>query len=336
MVKIGINGFGRIGRLAFRIIQERILKGEDLEIVAINDPFINVEQAIYLLENDSIHPTINYNIVVENSHMFTIHNQSIHLFNERDPSKLNWGLKNAEYILECTGMFTTMEKASLHLQKGVKKIIISAPSTDVPMFVMGVNHTTYHGQTVVSNASCTTNCLSPLVKVIDEHYGIVEGLMTTVHSITSTQKTADSACSKNWRLGRNALNNIIPTSTGAAKAVTKIIPHLENKLTGMAFRVPTTNVSVVDLTVRLEKSTTYIELIDTLKTASNQDLKGILGVTDKMVVSSDFIGNPLSSVVDIHAGIALNDRFFKIVSWYDNEWGYSNRLVDLLCYVAQW
>lgn len=333
MVKVGINGFGRIGRLVFRTIEDRRLQGEDIEVVAINDPFSETKYMGYQLKYDSVHGKCNYDIS-ENNGNLVVNNQEIHHFAERDPLNINWGHHNVDCVVEATGVFTTMDGASKHLVGGAKKVIISAPSKDAPMFVMGVNNNKYNGEQVISNASCTTNCLAPLAKVIHDKFGIVEGLMTTVHATTSTQRTVDGPSAKDWRGGRSASANIIPSSTGAAKAVGKVIPELDGKLTGMAFRVPTIDVSVVDLTVRLENGASYNEIIEAIKESSENEMKGILGWTDEPLVSTDFEGDMRSSIVDVGAGIALNNNFVKLVSWYDNEWGYSNRLVDLLMYTS--
>lgn len=333
MVKVGINGFGRIGRLVFRCIEDRRLKGEDIEVVAINDPFSEIDYMGYQLKYDSVHGICKYNIDYEDGNLL-VNGRKIYRLSERDPSNLEWGSYNIDYVVESTGMFTTLEGAGLHLKGGASRVIISAPSSDAPMFVMGVNNESYNGEQIFSNASCTTNCLAPLAKVIHNNFGIVEGLMTTIHATTATQRTVDGPSAKDWRGGRSASVNIIPSSTGAAKAVGKVIPELEGKLTGMAFRVPTIDVSVVDLTVRLEKGASYDEIVEAIKKASENEMKGILGWTDEDLVSKDFEGDERSSIFDIKAGIALNDNFVKLVSWYDNEWGYSNRLVDLLMYTS--
>ena len=330
-VKIGINGFGRIGRLVLRIVEERRLNGEDIIVTAINDPFIDNDYMTYLLNNDTVHGHVNYDVFNNSEGTLSVNKNDIKKFSEREPSNIKWG--DVDVVVESTGVFTTLEKASLHLQGGAKKVIISAPSADAPMYVMGVNHSEYNNETVVSNASCTTNCLAPLAKVINDKYGIVEGLMTTVHSLTATQKTVDGPSGKDWRAGRAASYNIIPASTGAAKAVGKVIPELNGKLTGMAFRVPTADVSVVDLTVRLNQGVQMEDLIQTIKDASQNELKGILDWTEEPLVSSDFIGNANSSIVDVKACIQLNDNFVKLISWYDNEWGYSNRVVDLIKHI---
>merc|ERR1712088_126435 len=328
MSKIGINGFGRIGRL---VLRSAIAKGA--QVVAINDPFIPLDYMVYMFKYDSTHGRFTGEVKHDGEFLY-VNGTKIHVFGERDPSNINWAGAGAEYVVESTGVFTTTEKASAHAKNGAKKIIISAPSADVPMYVMGVNHEKYDpAQTVVSNASCTTNCLAPLAKVIHDNFGIVEGLMTTVHAVTATQKTVDGPSNKAWRDGRGAAQNIIPASTGAAKAVGKAIPELNGKLTGMAFRVPTPDVSVVDLTVRIQKEATYQEICNTIKEASEGSLKGILGYTDEDLVSSDFIGDVRSSIFDAKAGIQLSKTFVKLVSWYDNEMGYSNRVIDLISYM---
>lgn len=333
MVKVGINGFGRIGRLAFRAA----LDNPAVEVKGINDPFIDLDYMVYMLTYDSVHGKYTGEVSIDKeSNSLVVNGQAIKIFAEKDPSNINWASCGAEYVAECTGVFTTVDKASAHFKGGAKKVAISAPSADAPMFVMGVNNDKYNKEmTVVSNASCTTNCLAPLAKVINDKFGIVEGLMTTVHSTTATQKTVDGPSNKDWRGGRAAAANIIPSSTGAAKAVGKVIPELNGKLTGMAFRVPTIDVSVVDLTCRLEKSATYEEIKAAVKTASENELKGILGYTEDAVVSTDFIHDKRTSIFDADAGIALNGNFVKLVSWYDNEWGYSNKLIDLICHMAE-
>ncbi|KAM4808321.1 glyceraldehyde-3-phosphate dehydrogenase-like [Rhinophrynus dorsalis] len=330
MVNIGINGFGRIGRLVTRAAS---CSGK-VKIVAINDPFIDLNYMVYMFKYDSTHGSFKGTVKAENGKLI-INDQVISVFQERDPSNIKWGDAGAEYVVESTGVFTTVDKASLHLKGGAKRVIISAPSADAPMFVVGVNHEKYDNSLkVVSNASCTTNCLAPLAKVINDNFKIVEGLMTTVHSFTATQKTVDGPSGKLWRDGRGASQNIIPASTGAAKAVGKVIPELNGKLTGMAFRVPTPNVSVVDLTCRLEKPAKYDDIKAVIKAAADGPLKGILGYTEEQVVSCDFNGDERSSIFDAGAGIALNDHFVKLVSWYDNECGYSHRVVDLICHMA--
>lgn len=334
MVKVGINGFGRIGRLVFRSIEDRRLNGEDIKVVAINDPFSETNYMCYQLKYDSVHGKCNYEISENNDNLVVNGNEISH-FKERDPENIQWGDHDVDYVVESTGVFTTMEGASKHLVGGAKRVVISAPSKDAPMFVMGVNNDKYNGEQVLSNASCTTNCLAPLAKVLHSNFGIIEGLMTTVHATTSTQRTVDGPSAKDWRGGRSASANIIPSSTGAAKAVGKVIPELNGKLTGMAFRVPTIDVSVVDLTVRLEEGASYDEIINVIKKASEGEMKGILGWIDEPLVSTDFEGDNRSSIVDVTAGIAISDTFVKLVSWYDNEWGYSNRLVDLILYTSK-
>jgi len=323
---IGINGFGRIGRL---VLRAALKKG--LNVVAINDPFIPLDYMVYMFKYDSTHGQHKGDIKIEGGKL-VIDGNAITIFGERDPASIPWGSVGAEYVVESTGVFTTTEKASAHLTGGAKKVIISAPSADAPMFVMGVNQDSYSSDMkIVSNASCTTNCLAPLAKVINDNYGILEGLMTTVHATTATQKTVDGPSNKDWRGGRGAAQNIIPASTGAAKAVGKVIPELNGKLTGMAFRVPTPDVSVVDLTVRLQKEASYEEICAKLKEASESGpMAGILGYTDEMVVSTDFLGDDRSSIFDAKAGIQLSKTFVKLVSWYDNEFGYSTRVIDLI------
>lgn len=328
MSNIGINGFGRIGRLVLRASLEKGAK-----VVAINDPFIGIEYMVYLFKYDSTHGRFKGEVSVDGD-VLIVNGNKIKVFSERDPKAIQWGSAGADYVVESTGVFTTIEKASAHLEGGAKKVIISAPSADAPMFVVGVNLDAYNPSfKVVSNASCTTNCLAPLAKVIHDNFGIVEGLMTTVHATTATQKTVDGPSGKLWRDGRGAAQNIIPASTGAAKAVSKVIPELNGKLTGMAFRVPVANVSVVDLTVRLAKPASYEDIKNKVKEAAEGPLKGILGYTEDEVVSSDFIGDTHSSIFDAKAGISLNDQFVKLISWYDNEYGYSNRVVDLIKYM---
>jgi glyceraldehyde 3-phosphate dehydrogenase len=328
-VKIGINGFGRIGRLVFRASMKR----DNVEVVAIND-LLDVEHLAYMLEFDSVHGRYDGTVEVKNGHL-VVDGKTVRITAERDPKNLAWDAVGAEIVAECTGIFTTLEKAQYHIDGGAKKVVISAPSADAPMFVMGVNHNELKASdTIISNASCTTNCLAPLAKVLDDSFGIEEALMTTVHATTATQLTVDGPSKKDYRGGRSALINIIPGSTGAAKAVGKVIPKLNGKLTGMAFRVPTADVSVVDLTVRLKKDTSYEEIKKAFKTASEGSLKGVLGYTEEAVVSQDFVSDPRTSIFDAGAGIELNSRFFKIVSWYDNEFGYSNKLVDLAQHAA--
>ena len=329
MTKIGINGFGRIGRIAFRIAAQN----DNVEIVGIND-LLDVDHLAYLLKYDSVHGKFDGTVAVANGNL-VVNGKEIRVSAERNPEDLKWDAVGAEVIIDCTGIFTTLESAGAHIKAGAKKVVISAPSKDAPMFVMGVNHNEVKaGDTVVSNASCTTNCLAPLAKVIDDNLGIVEGLMTTVHAATSTQFTVDAPSRKNYRLGRSALNNIIPTSTGAAVAVTKVIPSLKGKLTGMAFRVPTADVSVVDLTVRTEKSATYEEVKELFKSAANGAYAGVIDYVDDAVVSQDFVSDPNTCNFDADAGIALNDNFFKLIAWYDNEYGYSSKLIDLAAHIA--
>ena len=329
VLKIGINGFGRIGRLAFRAISKRA----NVEVVGIND-LQDVEYIAYLLKYDSVHGTFPLDVKTENGHL-VVDGKTIRITAEKDPNNLKWNEVGADVVLECTGIFTTLEKAQAHLNAGAKKVVISAPSADAPMFVMGVNHKSVKPtDTIVSNASCTTNCLAPIAKVINDNFGLDEALMTTVHATTATQLTVDGPSKKDWRGGRSALINIIPSSTGAAKAVGKVIPELNGKLTGMAFRVPTADVSVVDLTVKTKKATSLKEINEAMKKASEGELKNILAYTDELVVSQDFVGCTNTSIYDAKAGIELNDHFFKVVSWYDNESGYSNKLVDLAQHVA--
>jgi glyceraldehyde 3-phosphate dehydrogenase len=330
--KIGINGFGRIGRLAFRAA----LENKEVKVMAINDPFIDLNYMIYMLKYDSVHGQLHGEISIdETNNLLVVNGQKIKVFSEKDPANINWASAEAEYILECTGVFTTINKASAHFKGGAKKVVISAPSSDAPMFVMGVNNIRYTKDlTIISNASCTTNCLAPLAKVINDTFGIEEGLMTTIHSTTASQKTVDGPSNKDWRGGRAAAVNIIPSSTGAAKAVGKIIPELNGKVTGMSFRVPTIDVSVIDFTVKLVKPTTYDEIKNTIKKASENELKGILGYTEDAVVSTDFIHDKRTSIFDATAGIMLSSKFVKLVAWYDNEWGYSNKLIDLALYIS--
>jgi len=327
-IKIGINGFGRIGRIAFRVAVTR----PNIQIVGIND-LLDVDHLAYLLKYDSVHGRFDGTVEVKNGNL-VVNGNEIRITAERNPEDLKWNEVGAEIVLDCTGIFTNLEGAQKHITAGAKKVAISAPSADAPMFVMGVNHKKITAKdTIVSNASCTTNCLAPLVKVIHDNFGVVEGLMTTVHATTATQLTVDGPSKKDWRGGRSALNNIIPSSTGAAKAVGKVIPELNGKLTGMSFRIPSADVSVVDLTVRTEKSATFEEVKAALKYASENELKGVLGYTDEAVVSQDFVSEPRTSIFDAGASIALNDNFFKLVSWYDNEFGYSTKLVDLATYI---
>jgi glyceraldehyde 3-phosphate dehydrogenase len=329
-VKIGINGFGRIGRLVFRAAMER----KDVEVVAIND-LMEVDYIAYQLRYDSVHGKFAGTIEVKDGHL-VVNGKTVRVTAEKDPTQLKWGEVGADYVVESTGLFLSKDKAEMHLKAGAKKVILSAPSKDdTPMFVMGVNHKSLtKAMDIVSNASCTTNCLAPIVKVLNDNFGIIEGLMTTVHATTATQKTVDGPSNKDWRGGRAALCNIIPSSTGAAKAVGVVIPAMKGKLTGMAFRVPTADVSAVDLTCRLEKGASYKQICEAMKAASEGELKGVLGYTDEEVVSQDFVHDARTSIFDAKAGISLNDNFVKVVSWYDNEWGYSNKVVDLICYMA--
>nr|BDI62033.1 glyceraldehyde-3-phosphate dehydrogenase [Trametes versicolor] len=330
-VNVGINGFGRIGRIVLR----NALQHGKINVVAVNDPFIDLEYMVYMFKYDSVHGRFKGHVEVKDGKLW-VEGKPITVFQEKDAANIPWGSAGADYIVESTGVFTTTEKASAHLKGGAKKVIISAPSADAPMFVCGVNLDSYDPKyTVISNASCTTNCLAPLAKVINDKFGIVEGLMTTVHATTATQRTVDGPSHKDWRGGRAVGNNIIPSSTGAAKAVGKVIPALNGKLTGLAFRVPTIDVSVVDLVVRLEKSASYEEIKAAVKEAAAGPLKGILEYTDEKVVSTDFTGSTSSSIFDAEAGIALNQNFVKLISWYDNEWGYSRRVCDLLAYAAE-
>ena len=329
-IRIGINGFGRIGRLVFR----SAMKQNDVTIVGIND-LLDVNHLAYLLKYDSVHGKYDGTVEVEGNNL-VVDGQTIRITAERDPAAIGWGTVDTDVVAECTGIFTTLEKAQLHVDGGAKKVVISAPSADAPMFVMGVNHNeATSDQTIVSNASCTTNCLAPIAKVLNDNFGIQEGLMTTVHATTATQFTVDGPSKKDFRGGRSSLVNIMPASTGAAKAVTKVIPALVGKLTGMAFRVPTANVSVVDLTVKLEKDTSYEEIKNVMRTHSESDLKNILGYTEEPVVSQDFVGDVRTSIFDAGAGMELNSKFFKIISWYDNECGYSNKLIDLAKHINQ-
>ncbi|ATG17367.1 TPA: glyceraldehyde-3-phosphate dehydrogenase [Providencia alcalifaciens] len=329
-IKVGINGFGRIGRIVFRAAQER----SDIEIVAIND-LLDAEYMAYMLKYDSTHGRFNGTVEVKDGHL-VVNGKKIRVTAEKDPANLKWNEVGVDVVAEATGIFLTDETARKHIQAGAKKVVLTGPSKDdTPMFVMGVNHKAYAGQEIVSNASCTTNCLAPLAKVINDKFGIVEGLMTTVHATTATQKTVDGPSHKDWRGGRGASQNIIPSSTGAAKAVGKVIPELNGKLTGMSFRVPTPNVSVVDLTARLAKPATYAQICDAIKEAAEGELKGVLGYTEDDVVSTDFNGEKLTSVFDAKAGIALNDNFVKLVSWYDNETGYSNKVLDLIAHISK-
>ncbi len=330
-VKVGINGFGRIGRLVFRAS----VKNPNIDVVGINDPFIDLEYMVYMLKYDTVHGVFDGDISVDGDKLI-VNGKAVSVYACMNPNEIPWKDCGADYIVESTGVFTTTDKASAHFEGGAKKVVISAPSADAPMFVMGVNQETYNSDMkVVSNASCTTNCLAPLAKVINDNFGIVEGLMTTVHATTATQKTVDGPSKKDWRGGRGAAFNIIPSSTGAAKAVGKVIPALNGKLTGMSFRVPTADVSVVDLTCRLEKPASYDEIKAAMKAASeSEQYKGIVGYTEDKVVSSDFITDPRTSIFDAGAGISLNDNFVKLVAWYDNEWGYSCKILDLISHMA--
>ncbi len=331
MVKVGINGFGRIGRLVLRAS----LTKDDVQVVAVNDPFVDPEYMVYMMKYDSAQGKFDGEVYAKDGKL-VVNGKEITVFACMDPADIPWKEAGAEYVVEATGAFTTTDKAKAHLNGGAKKVVISAPSADAPMFVMGVNQDKYtKDMTIVSNASCTTNCLAPLTKVIHDNFGIVEGLMTTVHSTTATQKTVDGPSKKDWRGGRAAAANIIPSSTGAAKAVGKVIPELNGKLTGMSFRVPTIDVSVVDLTCRLEKAATYEEIKAAVKAAAEGPMKGILGYTEDAVVSSDFLGDSRTSIFDAGAGISLNDHFVKLISWYDNEWGYSNKVVELMEHMAK-
>ncbi len=331
-IKVGINGFGRIGRLVFRAA---VAQPEKFEIVGINDPFIDVDYMVYMTKYDSMHGRFEGEVSSKDG-KFVVNGKEIKVYDKMNPAEIPWSECGADYVVESTGVFTTTEKASAHFTGGAKKVVISAPSADAPMFVMGVNQDKYtKDMKVVSNASCTTNCLAPLAKVINDNFGIVDGLMTTVHSTTATQKTVDGPSKKDWRGGRAAAGNIIPSSTGAAKAVGKVIPELNGKLTGMAFRVPTLDVSVVDLTVNLAKPASYDEICKAVKAAAEGPMKGILDYTEDQVVSSDFLTDPHTSIFDAKAGIALTDKFVKLVSWYDNEWGYSNKVLMLIGHMAE-
>ena len=325
-VKVGINGFGRIGSLAFSASFDK----EDVDVVAINDPFVSADYMVYMIKHDTVHGQFKGEVYEENG-CLVVNGKTIKVYNEKDPAQIPWGENGVEYVLECSGVFTTMDTANAHLQGGAKKVVISAPSKDAPMFVMGVNNETYTSDmTIVSNASCTTNCLAPLAKVVNDKFGIKDGLMTTVHATTATQKTVDGASKKDWRGGRAASANIIPSSTGAAKAVGKVIPELNGKLTGMSMRVPTLDVSVVDLTVNLEKPTTYEDIKAIMKKASQGKYKNIIGYTEEAVVSTDMIDEVCTCVFDANAGIMLNETFVKLIAWYDNEWGYSCKVLDLI------
>lgn len=330
MIKIGINGLGRIGRLMMRIAIER----DDVEVVAAND-LMDIEQIAYLIKYDSVHGRFNGSIEVDGSYL-VINNKRIFISNEKDPNNIPWGTNGVDVVAECTGLFKNREQNQAHINAGAKKVVISSPSDDVQMIVMGVNHEIITKDDVfISNASCTTNCLAPMAKILNDTYGIEEALMTTVHAATASQAVVDGASKKDFRGGRSALNNIIPASTGAARAVGKVIPELQGKLTGMSFRIPTPDVSVVDLTVKLKTPTTYEAIMQTFKEASENDYKGIIGFTDEDVVSQDFVSDERTSIIDSNAGIALNDTFFKIVSWYDNEYGYAAKMVDLMVYMSR-
>ena len=332
MIKLGINGFGRIGRMVFRAAVENF--SNDIQVVGIND-LLDADYLAYMLKYDSVHGIFNHDIKVEENYLI-VHGNKIQVFAEKDPKNITWGALGVDVVVESTGFFLTEELASAHLEAGAKKVIMSAPSKDAtPMFVYGVNHTTYAGQKIISNASCTTNCLAPISKVLHESFGIKRGLMTTVHAATATQKTVDGPSKKDWRGGRGILENIIPSSTGAAKAVGKVLPELNGKLTGMSMRVPTSDVSVVDLTVELEKPATYAEICEAMKKASEGELKGILGYTNEAVVSTDFRNDSRTSIFDEKAGIQLDPTFVKVVSWYDNEWGYSNKVCEMARVIAK-
>ncbi|KMZ72760.1 Glyceraldehyde-3-phosphate dehydrogenase (phosphorylating) [Zostera marina] len=332
-IRVGINGFGRIGRLVARVA----LQNDKIELVAINDPFVSAEYMTYMFKYDSTHGQWkNGEVKVQDDKTLLFADKPVSVFSCKNPEDIPWGEAGAEYVVESTGVFTDKDKAAAHMKGGAKKVVISAPSKDAPMFVMGVNEEEYKSElNIVSNASCTTNCLAPIAKVINDNFGILEGLMTTVHAVTATQKTVDGPSMKDWRGGRAAGFNIIPSSTGAAKAVGKVLPALNGKLTGMAFRIPTVDVSVVDLTVRLEKPASYEQIKAAIKAESEGKMKGILGYTEEDLVSTDFIGDNRSSIFDAKAGIALSDTFVKLVSWYDNEWGYSSRVIDLILHMSK-
>jgi len=330
-IQVGINGFGRIGRLVMRAS----LLNKEVSVVSINEPFMDLDYMVYMFKYDSTHGQFKGDVHGQDGKL-VIDGHHINISAEKDPAKIPWGKHGADYVVESTGVFTTKDKCQDHITGGAKKVIISAPSADAPMFVIGVNEKTYDPSiNILSNASCTTNCLAPLAKIIQDHFGIAEGLMTTIHATTATQKTVDGPSGKDWRAGRGAGQNIIPATTGAAKAVAKVIPSLEGKLTGMSFRVPIPDVSVVDLTCKLEKPAKYSQICKVIKEASEGEMKGIMGYTEDEVVSTDFLGDSRSSIFDAKAGIQLNDTFVKLVAWYDNEWGYSNRVVDLIVYVAK-
>ena len=328
-IKVGINGFGRIGRLVFRAAQKR----DDIVVVGIND-LIDVDYMVYMLKYDTVHGQFDGTVEVKDGNL-VVNGNTIRVTAEKDPANLRWNEVGAEYVVESTGLFLTKEKAEAHIKAGAKRVVMSAPSKDdTPMFVYGVNHTKYNGEAIISNASCTTNCLAPITKVLNDKFGVVNGLMTTVHATTATQKTVDGPSAKDWRGGRAAAGNIIPSSTGAAKAVGKVIPELNGKLTGISMRVPTLDVAVVDLTVNLAKPATKEDICKAMKEASEGELKGILGYTEDAVVSSDFIGDARTSIFDANAGVYLTDNFVKVISWYDNEWGYSNKLLEMVAYTA--
>jgi len=334
MVKVGINGFGRIGRL---VLRAALKNHTDFEVVALNDPFLDAEYMLYLFKYDSTHGQFTGDVHLSvDKHDLIVNGKTIKVYAKKDPAEIPWGTHGVEWVVESTGIFLNVEKCQAHIKAGAKKVCVTAPSPDAQMFVMGCNEEKYDPKlTVISNASCTTNCLAPLAKVINDEFGIVEGLMTTVHATTATQKTVDGPSGKDWRAGRGAAQNVIPATTGAAKAVGKVIPSLDGKLTGMSFRVPTPDVSVVDLTCRLEKEATYEQICAVMKKASEGAYKGIIGYTDDEVVSTDFLGDTRSSIFDAKAGISLNKKFVKLISWYDNEWGYSCRVVDLITYCSK-
>jgi glyceraldehyde 3-phosphate dehydrogenase len=330
MINVGINGFGRIGKLVFYAIENRRLSGENICVTAINNSPIDLKYLKYLIEHDSVHRPPEYKINIDKDRFF-VNDREIAVFQEREPEKINWDTANVDIVVEATGVFTKKEDANRHLlNNNVQKVVITAPSPDAPMYVMGVNHREYQGENIISNASCTTNGLGPLVKVIHDNFEITEGLMSTIHSSTASQRIVDGTSKKDWRAGRAAGLNIIPSSTGAAKAIGKILPELNGKITGIAYRVPVYDVSVIDFTFKVKRETSYEEIVKTIKDASNNELCGIIGYTDDKVVSSDFIGNTHSTILDIDAGTSIDNSMFKIVSWYDNEWGYSNRVVDLI------
>lgn len=332
-INVGISGFGRIGKIIFRIIEEKRLNGENIRVCAINCPSITSENLRYLINYDSVHGSCEHVVGVFESHI-TVNDNRISLFRERDPANIDWCSAGVEYVIDSTGAFKTRKKASAHLQEGVKNVVITAPSPDVPMFVMGVNENTYNAEKIVSNASCTTNCLAPVAKVIHEHVGIKEGFLSTIHSITSSQNTLDARASKNIRIGRSC-QNIIPSTTGATKALGVVIPELAGKITGMSYRVPTTNVSVIDFSFRTSAPTTYADIIAALQAAAQNSMRGILRCCEDELVSSDFVGDSHSAIVDVNLGQQIGQDFFKVVAWYDNEWGYSYRVVQLLKHIAK-